>query len=757
MNITKIIRWLVYLGAFLIPLWFLPFTSDVLEFNKQVLLLIVAGAGLVLYLVDMIKSGVLRFRASPWYWSIAGFLVAGIVSVAVSTNRYASLFGDANSRSFSLLTWLSIAVIFFLSVSVMEDRGKSLRSILVSSLGLTFVVGLLQVIGVHIFPILNTVGSLNMLGLLAGACLPILLTRTEAEIRWQKISIEVLRFAGLAAAILILIIVNWSSVWIVTFVSILAYVAFTSAINTQQSKMKLFALPMAVIIIGSFLWIINFNWTNIKSKLPLEVAPKHVTSYRIAIDSLKDRPLGFGLENFAVGYEKFKTADSVNNVLFQATFTDATSEIATMAVEGGILMLVAFLLFIVFMIRALLRNIRQRFSDDPNQSKLWATCVALVVLFFLYPVGITPLVVLFLLLAVSTLNDATEGERVYNLEGKGIYSVAGSAVFIVGLVAVLIGTYFVANQFIANVKYAQAQKEKDSEAKVGLLVDSINGYPKDARAYRTLTQVLLEQIADDVKNGPRGRSQADFSNQLQNRVKSVLSVANRLTDIDPSDSENWLTRGYVYQNLIPIIPGADEFAINMYKEVLSRSPMNALAYVRIGNVHLGLADNAAKGTSRQTITEHLNSAEENFQNAIDLYNNYGQALYNLAAVYDRKGELTQAIKQFGRLQQTNPRDPSILFQLGLLLYRNNQHDQAQKAWEQAVLLFPDYSNARWYLSLVYEEQNDFKRALDEVKVIQKLNPDNQLVKDRLDKLEAGLRTFTPPATVLNQTPLNNEH
>ena len=97
-----------------------------------------------------------------------------------------------------------------------------------------------------------------------------------------------------------------------------------------------------------------------------------------------------------------------------------------------------------------------------------------------------------------------------------------------------------------------------------------------------------------------------------------------------------------------------------------------------------------------------------------------------------------------------------MFQLGLLYYRNNQKDNALQAWQQAVVVFPDYSNARWYLSLIYEERNDLKKALAEVEAIEKFNKDNQLVQDRLAKLRAGLHQFEPPQNVLDQTPLNNQ-
>jgi tetratricopeptide (TPR) repeat protein len=156
---------------------------------------------------------------------------------------------------------------------------------------------------------------------------------------------------------------------------------------------------------------------------------------------------------------------------------------------------------------------------------------------------------------------------------------------------------------------------------------------------------------------------------------------------------------------------------------------------------------------RKILNDSLVSAEENFKQAISLYNNYGEALYNLAAVYDRQGKVPEAIKQFEKLQAANQRDPSIPFQLGLLYYRNNQKNNAFEAWQRAVLLFPNYSNARWYLSLAYEEKGDLENALIQAKEIEKLNPENESVKQRITQLEAGQRTI-PPEKVLNQKPLD---
>jgi len=54
--------------------------------------------------------------------------------------------------------------------------------------------------------------------------------------------------------------------------------------------------------------------------------------------------------------------------------------------------------------------------------------------------------------------------------------------------------------------------------------------------------------------------------------------------------------------------------------------------------------------------------------------------------------------------------------------------------------------------LMYEERGDLANALSQVEEIAKLNPDNELVKQRLEQLKAGQRTI-PPEKVLEKKPL----
>ena len=87
--------------------------------------------------------------------------------------------------------------------------------------------------------------------------------------------------------------------------------------------------------------------------------------------------------------------------------------------------------------------------------------------------------------------------------------------------------------------------------------------------------------------------------------------------------------------------------------------------------------------------------------------------------------------------QYNPLDVGVAFQLGLLYIRQGDYDAAEAQLERTVTLLPTYSNARWYLAAVYEVNGDLEAATEQVQEVYNLNPDNELVKERLERLLGG--------------------
>ena len=102
------------------------------------------------------------------------------------------------------------------------------------------------------------------------------------------------------------------------------------------------------------------------------------------------------------------------------------------------------------------------------------------------------------------------------------------------------------------------------------------------------------------------------------------------------------------------------------------------------------------------------------------------------------------------IAQYNPLDVGVGFQLGLLYLRRagkGDLDRARQMLERVIELAPSYSNARWFLASIYEQQGNVAAAASQVEKVAELNPDNELVRSRLDRLRAGTASKTLPPTL----------
>ena len=156
----------------------------------------------------------------------------------------------------------------------------------------------------------------------------------------------------------------------------------------------------------------------------------------------------------------------------------------------------------------------------------------------------------------------------------------------------------------------------------------------------------------------------------------------------------------------------------------------------------------------------MDKAVSNLEKSIGLKNDYAPARFLLVQVYDRQGKLADAIKRAEELVMLNNTDIGALFQLGFLYYKNSQFDDAKLVFERTIQLSPNYSNARYFLGLIYDREvpADVKtladklaakaKAIEQFEKIAELNPDNNEVKQILANLKAGraaLLGIAPPA------------
>ncbi|PJE51460.1 MAG: hypothetical protein COV29_00535 [Candidatus Yanofskybacteria bacterium CG10_big_fil_rev_8_21_14_0_10_36_16] len=771
-NFRKISQWFFYATVFLIPLFVLPFTASPLDYNKQIFLVVLSGGAAIFYLLDVIKTGTFKYRPSSFYLPMGVFIGFILLSSLFSVNKYVSLMGGFSNSSDSFIVWAFLAVLFVVGLNVIDDNGKRLKNVYIYSIAIALLLGVLQVLGLGVFNFLgsvgrsfNTVGSLNTLVMVAALSLPLFMSSSKSMTGFWKKVFDGSRFLALLVTLFLLVLINWWPLWITAFIVLVGWMVIR-VFEMGRIRMNIFVMPLAIVVMGTFLMLIDLSLP-LRSKIPTEINLSQKSSFSILKDSIKEKPLfGFGISNYGISYDKFKPQAIANTPFSQVRFNKATSEVLNIVTESGVSGLIGLLLFAWFLGVALFRRFRDMLKGSGTGNAYGIPLiVGVVVSAFLYPFNIVlSFLAVFTLLLFDIANPKSE-EKVVELEGSPVLSLLGSVLFIVALVGVLTGGYFTANRYLASYHYANALEENNNDSKIERLVKAVNSDRNETFYPRELSQTIIAVLADQLNKEVDPAETQAHNAKIQNNIASAVDIAKRSTDINPTDARNWANRGFIYQNLMGLVGGSENIAIEMYKESLLRDPHNSLTYTRLGNTYLAIAENLTRTLNRtprsdintinqlrEKINENLNKSVENYQKAVELNRSNGRAIYNMSAAFERMNNLKQAIAGLEVIRASSPRDPSIVFQLGLLYYRNNQKDAAFNAWQQAVSLFPDYSNARWYLSLMYEERGDIENALSQVREIERLNPGNELVQQRLQQLEEG-RRIIPPGNVLDQEPL----
>jgi tetratricopeptide (TPR) repeat protein len=765
---NKISRWAVYAAVVMMPLFFLPWTSSPLELNKQMLLVVLSGVGIVSWLLGVVSSGYLAWRINSLDKGVLALMGAFVVGSIFSISRFNSIFGASLSLSNSLVSIVALTILYFLIVNNSENRGKDLRSLVGLSIVVALIFGLLQIFGVYLIKLpfaasraFNSVGAINVLGIIAAVSLPFF-SKSRFDMKWLKNAH--IEKVGVVLSLLLLILLNWWVLWTVAIAGMVGMIIFEN-IGGGRFSMRKLLLPMTVVILGVFLMVVNLNLNALKNQLPVEVSPSFNLSKDIGVSVIKENFMfGYGHENYSVAFDKYGAGRLSLSTLSDAKFFDSTSEVITLITQGGLVMALAlgFLLWCLVMV---IWRFHKYAAENHGQesvkedSGVLATMVALIAAMFFYSFNMTLMTMLYVFMGLVVLVIFDKNRREFNIEEKTSLSLSSSLGFIGGLILVLVGVYFGATIYISDVKFAQAVAEKDHQIQASLLVDAINWNSQDNRYYRSASQVALNLLAAELAKP----ATSDSASRVQNYITTSISLAKKATEISPRDSEAWNNLGVVYQNLVALVDGVDRLSEEAYMKASELRPGDPAFNYRIGMLYLGKLDLLAQLVSARRInssqaniiaTDAIGKAEENLKKAVDLSPNLGLAIYNLGVVYERQGKVNEAITQLEKIVAANSNQPGLIFELGLLYYRGDRKNDAFNALQRAVVLAPDYSNARWYLALILEERKDLDGAIAQLERILSVdvNKDNPTVMTKLEELRAG-KTKNPPGDILDETPI----
>ncbi len=777
-NVTK---WSVYLLFFLTPLFFLPWTSSVLELNKQLLLVVLTIVGLTAWLGQMVLTKRLTFR-SGWLNVVpALFLVAVLVSSLTSFAGYQSWVGQASQEYTSFLSIAMFVSLFYLlmnNAGSMEMQKGILKGLLLSATisGLLLVLGML---GVFHLPFdfaaskgFNTVGTVN--GFITFGTtvmflgLAMWLTSQEGRDRVIPVGTEGMVWRGLIVAVTLItlfaqVAIDFWVFWIVNVVGVLLLAVFAFIQSQEFPHPKRFAIPLVVLLISIVFLFID---TPLKLSLPIVVSPSYGTSFNIATSALGHNKLNFlfgsGPGTYMHDYLAFKPAAVNNSQFWTLRFDRAKSAaITTLATLGVVGFLLWLTLMVWLAVKALGRLTRER--DHEEWKMTYVVFIGWVITFVSYLLYSSNITLDILFWGLSGLLASQIATKMWSTD----FSRSPRLGLLTSFTFVVVGVGFIASLFFTGQRYAaevafskaiQADAKSAPTAQVIANLQKAVKYNGLSDVYlRNLASAQLAQARETITSFGGKELTPEQTQQIADQVGAAIKSAEKASSIEPNYVANWVVRGTIYRDVMSFAQGAEDLAAQMFLNAIRIEPNNPVHRTNLGRVYLAVADRARglktaedKDLAKTAVDQEttlLKTAEQAFTSAIQLKSDYSPAHYYLAAVYERQGRLQESAARLLAVRNNNPTDIGIGFQLSSMLIRLQRYDLAEQELTRLVKLNDKFSNGLWFLASMYELSKKQDEAIKLVERVVELNPENKVARERLKRMRAGEITTTVPEPI----------
>lgn len=752
----KILKASLYLLVFALPLFFLPWTFETLDFNKQNLLIVLTLFAGLAWLGKMVASRQVVLRRSFLNVLILLYVVIYTLATIFSLDSIRSFIGASGLEKEGLVTVLCFVVLYFVIINNFRDI-KAVKNLLYSYIlgaGLVTVWTILAFLGVLPSVLiasqaLNSVGTLNSLGIFLGAAFVLLcplFLGAETEKATSKKNL-ILKIVMAVFAVLTLFLLatidNWT-VWAIFAPAVALILAFVVIRAHEVKNLGWLALPMAAFVVTVLLFFIN---TPIATRLPAEIMPSFSASAGIARQTLQEAPLlGSGPSTFVFDYAKFKPAGVNETQLWDVKFDRSASRVLTMLTTTGLFGIISWLFLIIFLAVQTVFNLIKEKSGALwlNQLAVGSAWFLLLIAKFLYSSNLTLEFSFWVLTAILIVMTSHKFWEI-SLGSAPRISLILSFLLALGMILAISSFYLIGERYAADARFVQAlssiNRGEDLSKTTELFNSAASLNQRNDVYLRNLAQSLQAQINQELAATPS----EERAKKIQELVAADINVAKRATELSPKNSANWAALASIYQTVMPLIQGSDEWAVSSWQKAIELEPGNPYLYTELGKTYASMADilssglqssdEKVKADAETKIRENLAKAEEQLSKAIEVKADYAPAHFELALVYSRQGKIKEAISKLEAIKLDLPNDIGVAFQLGLLYAQNKELDKAVTELSRAVELAPNFANARWYLAVIYEEQGKKDLALVQLEEILKTNPENETVKQKIDSLK----------------------
>lgn len=738
-----VVRWSLYAVLFLTPILFAPLTLYPVNLNKQFLFTTIILVASCAWLAKASRKGRVEYVRSFAGIPVAALVVFVVFSAFFSSARHVSFMGVSGGETDTVLAVTSFALFYFLlSVFLKEKEDFKNAYIALMASGTLAVAAALPAMlsaftqffgypfAVWDFVNTNAVGTTNALSLYAGfiAVLAFGFFKYIATAKYMRAWSGAL---AVAAFILVLLVGYWAAL-------VALIVAFGGGVllDMRAGEAKRFrrnTAPLVGVTVVACVLIVSVGFISVplpRIPAPPEVSPSIGASLRIAQatarDGVRDFLLGSGPSTYAYQYSLHRDAGLNATPFWSVQFTQGFNAVLTSLVAWGVFGTILFLAFLFAGVCIVVRIARNRKIDRIGMV-IAPLYVYVMLAPFLYPQNF---VLQFLLFTVTGILVAYAAQA--KMDRGSIVVRPYVAVCAIGIACVLL--YVNGKRFVAAVAFARgtdaAVQTKDIEKALPLLVYGSSLDPLNDTYLQALASAYIARAnALAVKAG--AAASEDTKKQVGDAVAAAVAAAERSTQANPYDAQNWIGLAQVYDAVAPLNSNAAASAYAVYGKAHSLDPANPVILTYLGNAH-----RAAAVRMKSDNPAEYAAARAAYEDAIALKQDYAPAYFALIGLFDAQGKSADALARAERLRALMPNETEILFQLGVVHYQAGRMDVAQSVLAQVVAGAPNYANALYFLGLTYEKQGNYSLALAQFERVLALNPQSAEVKDIITRLRA---------------------
>lgn len=581
-------------AVFLIPLFFLPLTSEFYEYNKHILLLIFSSASLIVMILGFLADKQVRITRSPLGIPLLLLAVFWLISSLTQTPNRTDAFLEPGQTA----TVLALCIFFFTSVNFIKSKKE--------------------------------------LGLLVNASILSVSVLSILSLAWGSGLMEKILPAGIFK----------SSLWtptgnpLTTLVISLAFLPFIGVLlarqKSQSNKTLLLATSLFLVFISSCL----IAYRTFRQNTPVFLSQG--VSWSIAMEALKVSPLlGTGPGTYLSNFTRFRPISYNLTPNWAIRFNSSTNYYLQLVATVGLLGTASLIFLGVRVVSLFIRSFRTSSESAAHHPALAASLSAglILVSFLFLPSNTTILFTLFTFLIITISAFKLVGSSLVQEANIDIVAASDSghrtpilpwvfaAITILVLVpaALFFGRAYAAEMFFRNA-LVQAAKN-DGKATYDNLNTAIrlNPFKDSYRVAASQTNLLLANSAASKQD-----LTADDRNLITQLIQQAIREAKNAVTLNPLKVTNLENLAVTYQNLLNYAQGADAWAIASYRQAIAVDPANPALRISMGGILFA--------------QQNYDDAIRLFQQAADLKPDYPNAYYNLSAAYKAKEDYANAYR-----------------------------------------------------------------------------------------------------------------